>query len=154
MKKRIVLGFVALVFGLLTTQAWAHGMGGFGSFGGFHGSFGHPGFHGFGGHSSFVFGFHSGFPRQRSEFFFGFGPPFFVGSPFVHRGPFFRHPFVPVGPPSVVIISPFFCFPHRLGFAEQALFFDHLHHFHGIPLRSPLSFCTPLAGGRFIFFGF
>jgi hypothetical protein len=55
----------------------------------------------------------------------------------------------------VVISSPFFCFPHRLGFTDQALFIDHLYQDHRIPPRRALSSCRSIAGGlRLIFFGF
>jgi len=105
------------------------------------------------------FAFHS-FGFSGRSFFFGdrFGPvgPPPLGAPgpppLGAPGP---APFGPVGPPVVVISSPFFCFPHGLGFTDQALFLDHLQRFHGIPPRSAFSFCRPIGGGsRWIFFGF
>jgi hypothetical protein len=66
-----------------------------------------------------------------------------------------RLPFAPSPSPPVVISSPFFCFPHGLGFTDQALFLDHLQHFHGILPKNALAFCLPVGGGiRWIFFGF
>jgi hypothetical protein len=64
-------------------------------------------------------------------------------------------PFPTVHPPTVVIHSPFFCFPHGLEFTEEALFIEHLSQFHGLLPRSALSFCRVVGGGaRLIFFGF
>ncbi len=112
-------------------------------------SFGFPG----------EFGFHS-FGFSGRSFFFSdrFGPagPPPLGAPgpppLGAPGP---APFGFVGPPVVVISSPFFCFPHGLGFTDQTLFLDHLQRFHGIPPRSALSSCRPIGGGsRWIFFGF
>lgn len=97
------------------------------------------------------FGFRS-FGFSGRSFFFGhrFGPagPPPLGAP----GP---TPFGSANPPVVVISSPFFCFPHGLGFTDQAVFVDHLHQLHRVPPRSALSFCWPVGGGsRLIFFGF
>jgi hypothetical protein len=106
--------------------------------------------------------------------FYSFGIPFGFGIysyGFSHRSFSSLDTFGPAGPPPlgapgpsplgatrsfpVVINSPFFCFPHRLSFADQAVFVDHLHTFHRLPLRSALSFCRPVGGGtRLIFFGF
>ncbi|MEW6301418.1 MAG: hypothetical protein AB1671_27410, partial [Thermodesulfobacteriota bacterium] len=58
------------------------------------------------------------------------------------------------GPLPVVINSPFFCFPHRLSFTDEALFINHLHQFHRLPLRRALSYCRLVGGVRYIFFGF
>ncbi len=107
------------------------------------------GFHSFGVPSSFgVYSFR--FSRRSFSSLNSFGaagpPPLgAAGSP----------PLRATGPFPVVISSPFFCFPHRLSFADQALFVDHLYHFHRIPQRNALSFCRPVGGGnRLIFFGF
>jgi hypothetical protein len=54
----------------------------------------------------------------------------------------------------VVISSPFFCFPHRLSFTDEALFIAHLHRFHRLPPKRALSYCRPVGGVRYIFFGF
>lgn len=64
-------------------------------------------------------------------------------------------PFPSPGQPTVVISSPFFCYPHGLGFTDQSQFLDHLQQFHGILPRRAFSFCTPVTNGsRWIFFGF
>jgi hypothetical protein len=182
-KKGATTLIVLSVSACFTAQVWAHGIGGssIGSHaGGFQsglGHFGHPGvshFWGFGhqqrfGHEQFFgpphhfgqsgFAFHS-FGFSSGGFAFGnhFGPagPPPLGAPgpppLGAPGP---APFGPVGPPIVVISSPFFCFPHGLGFTDQPLFLDHLQRFHGIPPRSALSCCRPIGGGlRWIFFGF
>jgi len=151
-----------------------------GGFQGGLGHFGHPGVSHFGGfghqqhffHEQFFgphrhfdgpgFAFRSfGFPEEFAFHSFGFsGRSFFFGDRFGPAGPPplgapGPAPFGPVGPPVVVISSPFFCFPHGLGFTDQTLFFDHLQQFHGILPRSALSFCRPIGGGsRWIFFGF
>ena len=111
MKKRIVIGVVVLLVGVLTPQAWAHGMGGVGRFhGGFQGGGG--GFHGHFG------GFHEGFTHPG--FHGGFGPPGFQGGghfqhfqheqlfgPHHHLGGFFFDaPFFPDGLQVVVISAP------------------------------------------------
>jgi hypothetical protein len=149
MQKRIGIGVVVLLLGLLASQGWAHGLGGFGGgfaghFGGghggsFHGSFGHPGFHGFSHFGRFpharFFGpqphlgpfvppshaghFAPGFFFGPSQQFGGFSQDFF----FQDRSLFFGRPFVPVHPQVVVIRSPFFCYPDGLAFTDQALFF-------------------------------
>ena len=105
------------------------------------------------------FAFHS-FGFSGGGFFFdnGFGPagPPPLGAPGPPPlGAPGRVPFIPLGPPVVVISSPFFCFPHGLGFTDQTLFLDHLRQFHGIPSSNALSRCMPIGGGlRWIFFGF
>ncbi len=172
MKKREVTFIVFLFAMFFAGQTWAHGIGGFsmgGHAGGFHGGSGHfdhfqhEQF--FGPHHHFDgpgFAFHSfGFPGEFGFHSFGFsGRSFFFGDRFGPAGPPplgapGPAPFDPVGPPVVVISSPFFCFPHGLGFTDQTLFFDHLQQFHGILPRSALSFCRPIGGGlRWIFFGF
>jgi hypothetical protein len=63
-------------------------------------------------------------------------------------------PFAPAGPPPVVIRDPFFCFPHGLGFNDQAAFFAHLAQFHRISNRNPLAYCRFVGGSRWIYFGF
>jgi hypothetical protein len=50
----------------------------------------------------------------------------------------------------VVISSPFCCFPHRVGFINEAGFLDHLHSTHR--LSTGQSFCSG-AGSSCIFFG-
>ena len=155
----------------------SHFQGGTGHFGGFQGSFGHPGPHlGFGSPQFHRPGFGHFDHSQHEQFFgphhhlghrgfgsrsFGFsGRSFFFGNrfgpagppPFGAPGP---TPFGSANPPVVVISSPFFCFPHGLGFTDQAVFVDHLHQLHRVPPRSALSFCRPVGGGsRLIFFGF
>lgn len=180
MKKGITIGVVVLLLGLLVPQVWAHGMGGFGGgfsghfggghFGGFQGSFGHPGFQGFSHFDHFqherFFGPHHHFgsfvPPGHADHFahgFFFGPSHHFGG-FSHdfffhdRSFFFGCPLFPVRPQVVVIRSPFFCFPDGLAFTDQALFFDHLHQVHGIPLDRAGLFCRQMLGGRLIFFGF
>lgn len=180
MKKGISIGVVVLLLALLAPQVWAHSVGGFGGgfsghpgmshFGGFQGSFGHPGFQRFSHFDHFqheqFFGPHHHFgpfvppghaERFAHEFFFGphhhfggFSRDFFLSD----RSFFFGRPFFPVRPQVVVIRSPFFCFPDGLEFTDQALFFDHLHHVHGIPVDRASLFCRQLLGGRLIFFGF
>jgi hypothetical protein len=166
----------------LATQVWAHGIGRpglAGHLGAFHDGFGshhpHPGF----GPHFRGFGHPHYFPQHRfvpqgfvPQGFVpqGFGRPYsfpqhrFAPQGFGHyrhfrypfgfrRGLFFGRSSVFYGPPAVIISSPFFCSPHRLGFTNQTLFFNHLHHAHRIPLTNALSFCT-LVGSRFVFFGF
>ncbi len=125
-----------------------------------HHHFGHRGFGfrsfgvpwGFG--SSFFFGFSGGDFSSRSWFGPAGPPPLGApGAPPLSAPG--SAPSAPLGPPLVVISSPFFCFPHRLGFADQSQFLDHLQQFHNIPPRSAFSFCRPVGGGlRWIFFGF
>lgn len=103
-------------------------------------------FHSFG-FSSGGFAFDNRFGPAGPPPFGAPGPPP-LGAP----GPL---PFVPLRPPPVVISSPFFCFPHGLGFTDQALFLDHLQQFHGIPPKNAFSSCIPVGGGlRWIFLGF
>jgi len=169
MKEREVTFIVFLFAMFFAGQTWAHGIGGFslgGHAGGFHGGSGH--FDHFQ-HEQF-FGPHHHFGQDRFAFHsFGFsGGGFFFDNRFGPAGPPplgapgppplgapGRVPFIPLGPPVVVISSPFFCFPHGLGFTDQTLFLDHLRQFHGIPSSNALSRCMPIGGGlRWIFFGF
>src|SRR5262249_47807831 len=155
-----------------------------GSFGGFPGGFVHPGFQrgfippdfqGFGHFGHFqhelFFGPHHHFGGFPGGFFFS-NRGLFFGRPFVPFGPpphfgglsrgfflsdrsfFFGRPFVPVSPGAVVITTPFFCFPDELAFTDQALFFDHLHQVHGLPVDQAGLFCRQVLGGRLIFFCF
>ena len=179
MNKRILMGFVLLVFGYFATPAGAHGLGGSGHAhggfhgGGFHGGFAHPGLQGF-----------SHFDHFQHEQFFG--PPHHFG-PFVPPGHeehfehelffgphhhfegfqrgfphgFFSHDRGFLGGSSFFAGSsfgevsdfPFFCVPHQVGFTDQALFFDHLHQAHGIPRERVWSFCYFLSSGQLGFFG-
>jgi len=137
--------------------------------GSFPGSFSHPGFQGFRHfdhfqHERFFDPHHFGLfvppgyaEHFAPEFFFGprqhfggFSRDFFLRD----RSFFFGRPFFPVRPQVVVIRSPFFCFPDGLEFTDQAVFFDHLHQVHGIPVDRASSFCQQVLGRRLIFFGF
>jgi hypothetical protein len=37
---------------------------------------------------------------------------------------------------TVIVQEPFFCFGHRIGFINEASFFDHLHQFHGLAFET------------------
>lgn len=101
-------------------------------------------FHSFGVPFGFGVRTFSTFSSTRSFGAAGF-PPFGAAGP---------SPLGGMGPLPVIISSPFFCFPHRLSFTEEALFIDHLHRFHRLPPHRALSFCRPVGGVRLIFFGF
>lgn len=173
MKRTLIVGCVVLTLLFLTTQVCAHGIGGLGSFGDVHESFGHPGFQGFSHFDHFQheqrFGPHQHLwpfippgheEHAEHEFFFGLHHHFdglsggFPDGFFRDRDFFFGRSFFPLSPRVVVIRSPFFCFPDGLEFTDQALFFDHLHQVHGIPVEQAVFFCRQLLGGRLIFFGF
>jgi len=171
--RRAATGVIVLVFVFLAAPVWAHGPRGLGHSSGFHSGFRSHGLHS-------RRGFHSGFRSHSLHSRFGsshlhrhgfghrqhfshtrffrphrhFGHRGFVSRSFgFHDNFFVGNSFIPAGPSGVVISSPFFCFPHRLGFPSQALLLAHLHHAHRIPHRNALSSCTPV-GSRFIFFGF
>ncbi|MCS6926914.1 MAG: hypothetical protein NZ578_13525 [Candidatus Binatia bacterium] len=106
---------------------------------------------------------HSGFAFHSFGVPFGFGVRTF--STFSSTRTFGAAGFPPLGaaglaplsgtgPLPVVISSPFFCFPHRLSFTEEALFIDHLHRIHRLPRHRALLYCRPVGGVRYIFFGF
>jgi len=117
--------------------------------------FGPPSHFGLGGFAFRSFGFsRRGF--AVNEVFGAAGPPPLGAPGPPPLGAPERLPFAPLpAPPVVVISSPFFCFPHGVGFTDQALFLDHLQRFHGIPAKNALAFCLPVGGGiRWIFFGF
>ncbi|HXG20608.1 MAG TPA: hypothetical protein VNN62_16220 [Methylomirabilota bacterium] len=104
--------------------------------------------------------------------YYSFGAPYYSYRSFGYSGPGFAYdwygnlagppplgapgptPFVPSGPPPVVIREPFFCYPHGLGFNDQAVFFAHLAQFHRISSRNPLAYCRFVGGSRWIYFGF
>ena len=112
------------------------------------------------GHSARV-----GFTSSRS-FVVGAGPRHFVSpsviiinpgpARFVRVTPFAReviifphHRFVGN---TVIVGEPFFCFGHRIGFINEASFFDHIHSFHRVAFETIPSVIVR-SGSQIFFFG-
>ena len=53
---------------------------------------------------------------------------------------------------TVIIREPFFCFGHRIGFINEASFFDHIHSFHGVAFETIPSVVVR-SGPQAFFFG-
>ena len=92
----------------------------------------------------FSFGLHAHESGSGSSFGAA-GPP-----PWGAAGP---SPFAAGRAPVVFISTPFFCYPHGLGFTSEAELVEHLVEVHGLAEQSALAACRPV-GGKLFFFGF
>jgi hypothetical protein len=87
---------------------------------------------------------------------YGFRAPYGFGAPYGFSVPYgFAVPYGSVVPgfAPAPIYAPFYCSLDGLAFQDEAMFINHLHDAHGVPLENALSYAESIGGGRYVFFG-
>jgi hypothetical protein len=102
-------------------------------------------------HSSFT---HFGSPVSRSSIvIINQHPVFFHQHRFIRSGnTFFFFPHHNFVGKTIIVSTPFFCFPDSSAFINEASFFEHLHRFHGIGFETIPSVIVR-SGPQLFFFG-